>query len=508
MRAFWILGDQLLPQHPSLRLAEPEDTFIFIESVARGNHLRYHQHKLVLLYSAMRHYAADLEKSGRKVWYHQLEKGSGDYISALSVFIKKEKPSSIQVMEPNEWEMQEILPKLSKKLNVPFELLPNEQFLVTRAEFKHWSSGKKTFLMASHYQHQRQRLKILLDVDGKPEGGSWSFDSENRSTAADFLKTKKVPITLPEVKHDKITLEVIAEVKKHWSDHPGDAELFWLPVTRAEALAWLDHFVEHNLNDFGPFEDAMISGQKTLYHSVLSPVLNIGLITPQECVDAALSAYKKNKAPLASVEGFVRQIIGWREFINGIYWLKMPEYRDHNFLKAQRPLPSWIYTGETELNCVSQSIKQAAATGYNHHIQRLMVLGNFFILSGCEPKAVLRWYMEMYVDAYDWVMQPNVIGMVLYADGGLFATKPYVAGSGYISRMSNYCAGCRYKPEIKVGPQACPFNYLYWNFFDQHAAILKKNPRIGMMLRTWEKKSNADKDEVRKSAQTFLKSLV
>lgn len=504
MKVYWILGDQLLKNHPAFSRAAKGDVILFVESTARAGHLRYHQHKLVLLYSAMRHYAQDLKKNGFQVLYHHIENGAGDYLSALKLFVDREKPESLVVMAPNEWEMQALLPKLSQKLGLPVEILPNEQFLVSREDFKNWAGDKRSLLMAHHYQFQRKRLNLLIDSQGKPEGGSWSFDSENRSTASEFLKSHQTPPPLPHPEHDPITRDVINLVKKNWADHPGDAENFWLPVTREEALRWLDHFIRKKLSGFGPFEDAMISGQNTLYHSVLSPLLNIGLLTPMECIAAALAEYEKGKAPLASVEGFIRQIVGWREFINGIYWLKMPGYRDENFLQASRPLPPWIHSGETDMNCLHQCIKQVNASGYNHHIQRLMVLGNFFMLSGCEPKAVLRWYMEMYVDAYDWVMQPNVLGMILYADGGFIATKPYVAGSGYISKMSNYCQGCRYKPDIKTGPEACPFNYLYWSFFDLHGGKFKKNPRVGMMLRTWEKKSPEDKLSIRDSSDAFF----
>ncbi len=506
MRAFWILGDQLLPQHPALRQATPQDTFLFIESASRSSHLRYHQHKLVLLYSAMRHYAEELRQAQKQVWYHQLEDGIGDYFDALERFCKNQKPSSIIVMEPNEWGMQSILPHLAKGLGVAIEIIPSEQFLVTRGDFKAWAGSKTNLLMATHYQFQRKRLNILLDEKGKPEGGSWSFDEDNRKTANDFKKAKLTAPPLPAIARSAITQKVISQVTKHWSSHPGQASTFWLPVTRRESLQWLAHFIENSLPHFGAYEDVMIDGEKTLYHSVLSPLLNIGLLTPQECVEAALKAYQDKKAPLASVEGYVRQIIGWREFINGVYWLEMPEYQDLNFLKATRSLPAWIYSAKSPLNCVSRCIQQASETGYNHHIQRLMVLGNFFILSGCEPKAVLAWYKEMYVDAYDWVMQPNVLGLVLYADGGRFATKPYIAGSGYISRMSNYCAGCQYKPAIKTGPQACPFNYLYWNFFAQHSEKFKNNHRINMMVKTWEKKSVVEKEEIQASAKSFFQN--
>jgi deoxyribodipyrimidine photolyase-related protein len=244
-----------------------------------------------------------------------------------------------------------------------------------------------------------------------------------------------------------------------------------------------------------------------IFHSVLTPMLNIGLLSPRECVDAAVAAYDKGHAPLASVEGFVRQIIGWREFINGVYWHRMPGYEDLNALQAERPLPQWIYTGETEMNCLRQVIHQVVETGYNHHIQRLMVLGNFFLLGGFSPRAVLRWYLEMYVDAHDWVMAANVIGMVLHADGGYMATKPYAAGAGYINKMSNYCSGCRYRPDKRTGPDACPFNYLYWNFFATHQKRFTHNPRVGMMIKTWGKKPAAEQSEIRGQASDFLDAL-
>ena len=245
-------------------------------------------------------------------------------------------------------------------------------------------------------------------------------------------------------------------------------------------------------------------GAPVLFHSVLTPMLNIGLLSPGECVQAAIDAFERGEAPLASVEGFVRQIIGWREFINGVYWHRMPGYEGLNALEADRPLPPWIYTGETEMNCLRQVLRQVIETGYNHHIQRLMVLGNFFLLGGFAPDAVLRWYLEMYVDAHDWVMAANVIGMVLHADGGYMATKPYAAGGGYIHKMSNYCEGCRYRPDQRTGPDACPFNYLYWNFYATHERRFAHNRRVGMAIKTWQGKPAAEKREIRRQAETFL----
>jgi len=508
MRAFWILGDQLQHDHPALELAGPKDLFLFIESRARGAHLRYHSHKLVLIYSAMRHYARSLESAGRRVAYHALEDGpsggKGDYAAALEGMVRKHKITSLAVMRPSEWAMREALPKLARKAGVELAELESNQFLVPGADFTRWAGGRKHLLMADHYQVQRRRLGLLLDAEGKPEGGQWSFDAENRETHAQFAKARPAIPPLPREKPDGVTRGVIEAVRRHFPGHPGDPEAFWLPVTRERALHWLDDFIARRLAQFGPYEDTMAEGEPVLFHSVLTPMLNIGLLRPRECVERAAAAWKEKRAPLASVEGFIRQIIGWREFINGVYNLEGPAYAEHNALGAERPLPPWMQEGEPPLRCVAECVRQARATGYNHHIQRLMVLGNFFLLGGYAPREVVRWYMEHYVDAYDWVMQPNVLGMVLYADGGRFATKPYAAGSGYIGRMGNYCAQCRFDPKQKTGPKACPFNYLYWDFFARHRARFAGNPRVGMMIRTLDKKSPAERAAIQESARDFL----
>jgi deoxyribodipyrimidine photolyase-related protein len=309
------------------------------------------------------------------------------------------------------------------------------------------------------------------------------------------------------VKPDRITREVMTLVEKEFASNPGSADDFWLPVDREGALRWLDDFVATRLAGFGPWEDLMVEGEELLFHSVISPLINLGLLTPRECIGRAIAAHEKGRAPLASVEGFVRQIAGWREFVNGVYWLKMPEYETVNGLDAQHPLPDFFYSGDTEMNCLRQCLRQVLATGYNHHIQRLMVVGNFLLLAGVRPAEALRWYLEMYVDAHDWVMAANVLGMVLHADGGFMATKPYAAGSGYISRMSNYCAGCRFKPEIKTGAEACPFNYLYWDFYARHEKRFARNPRVGMALKTLAKKTPAERKAITDSARTFLREL-
>jgi deoxyribodipyrimidine photolyase-related protein len=502
MRTVWILGDQLQDDHPALARADrKKDRVLFIESRQRSRQVTYHQLKLVLIFSAMRHRAAALRKEGWQVDYVEL---ADDFTYALRAQLQRQPSSAILMQEPSQYAFRQMLPKLARELGLPIQTVPTNQFLLTEAEFTEWAADRRHLLMENHYRRMRLKLGLLLERDGKPTGGAWNYDAANRQTAAAFAKSRLRLPPAPHAEPDALTQKVIALVKREFPDHPGDAAHFWLPDTRDTARAWLKDFIAHRLEHFGPWEDMMLAGEPTLYHSVLTPMLNIGLLTPRECVEAAVAAFRAGHAPLESVEGFVRQIIGWREFINGIYWHRMPGYEELNALGAQRPLPRWIYSGDTEMNCLRRVIGQAVRLGYNHHIQRLMVLGNFFLLGGFLPSAVLRWYLEMYVDAHDWVMAANVIGMVLHADGGYMATKPYAAGAGYIHKMSNYCAGCRYRPDVRTGPDACPFNYLYWNFYATHEKRFAQNPRVGMMLKTWNAKPASEKALIRRHATDFL----
>ena len=502
----WILGDQLLPSHPLLTSPKPDLLVGMIESAPRATHLRYHQQKLTLLYSAMRHYAADLKKRKFHTLYHHLSDSpfGADYSTILAGWIQQHRIREIHLLDPNEYDTFLALPALSKKLGVPIQTHRSPQFLVSREEFAAWANGKKHLLMESHYRRLRAEHNILMTPTGKPEGGDWNLDDQNRRTAREFSKENpKIP-PLPKIPLDPITATVAKEVAQRFPDHPGKGDDLWIPTTRQGALEWLKGFIRQRLEAFGSWEDVMIENQPILFHSVLSPFLNLGLLTPMECIQAAEKTYREGKAPLNSVEGFIRQILGWREFIHGIYWLKMPAYREENFLKADRPLPRWAYTGKTEMRCVSEAIRGTLDLAYNHHIQRLMVLGNYFLLGGYEPKAVLRWYTEMYLDAYDWVMVPNVLGMILFADGGFFATKPYAAGAAYQEKMGNHCGSCRFDPKKKEGPDACPFHSLYWNFFGQHAKLFGKNPRVGMMVKLWDKKPPNEKKRIFDAAETFL----
>jgi deoxyribodipyrimidine photolyase-related protein len=505
MKTVWILGDQLHEDHPALACADKkQDRVLFIESRKRSTQYSYHQLKLVLVFSAMRHRAEALRKEGWQVDYIEL---TGDFSEGLEAHVARHAPEAILVQEPSQYEFRQAIPKLERKFGVRFEVVPTNQFLVPEADFEEWAGERRHLIMENHYRRVRKKLNILIEPDGEPTGGAWNFDADNRQTHAAFSRSRVAVPPAPRTQPDKITQKVIALVKREFSERPGDAEKFWLPVTREESKLWLKTFITTRLENFGPWEDVMDSRQPVLFHSVLTPMLNIGLLQPRECVNAAIEVYNQGRAPLASVEGFVRQIIGWREFINGVYWHRMPGYEELNALDAQRSLPKWIYTGETEMNCLHHVIGQVIELGYNHHIQRLMVLGNFFLLGGFEPAQVLRWYLEMYVDAHNWVMAANVIGMVLHADGGYMATKPYAAGAGYINRMSDYCAGCRYQPDQRTGPDACPFNYLYWNFYATHHDRFAQNRRIGMAINTWKNKPAAEKGEILRQADTFLNKL-
>jgi len=498
------MGDQLGPDNAALAGARKKgDVLFFVESERVLKKLRYHKQRLVLLISAQRHLAEAMRKAGWMVDYHAFGRGV-TWESALVAHVKKYQPERILLAAPNNYDEARAAERLAEKF--PLEILPTRQFLVPREEFIGWARGKKSLLMETHYRRVRAACGFLMEADGKPVGGRWNFDEDNRKGFRDWTKAGRPLAEIRSEVPDRTTKEVMALVEKEFGGNPGSAEGFWLPVDRAGALRWLDNFVETRLAQFGPWEDLMVEGDSLLFHAVISPLLNLGLLAPRECIERAIAAYEGGQAPLASVEGFVRQIAGWREFVNGVYWLKMPDYEKVNGLDAQRSLPQFFYTGETEMNCLGQCLRQVLGSGYNHHIQRLMVLGNFLLLAGIKPPEALRWFNEMYVDAHDWVMAANVLGMVLHADGGFMATKPYAAGSGYISRMSNYCAGCRYKPEVKTGPEACPFNYLYWDFYARHEKRFVRNPRVGMALKTLAKKSPAERKAITESAGAFLGS--
>jgi deoxyribodipyrimidine photolyase-related protein len=461
----------------------------------------------MLILSAMRHFAEERRAEGWEVEYHSLG-DAPDMESILKRHCSQHHPAAILLAEPNNHGERLAVQSLSAKLGVPLTLIPTAQFLCSREEFEEFAQGKKRLLLENFYREMRRRTGLLLESDGNPSGGSWNYDAENRATFRDWKKAgSPTPGALPRKAPDQITKEVAADLERFFPKAIGKAEEFALPVTRADALAWLEHFVSERLPDFGTWQDLMVEGESDMFHSILSPILNIGLVDPLECAKAAEQAFRTGKAPLQAVEGFIRQVIGWREFVNGVYWLKMPEYEEVNGLAANRPLPRFFWNGETDLNCLRQVLGETIRNGFNHHIQRLMILGNFLLLAGVRPQEALRWFNTLFIDAHDWVMAANVLGMALHADGGFMATKPYAGAAAYIGRMSNYCRGCTYDPDLKSGSGACPFNLLYWNFYDTHADRFANNPRTAMPVRSWRKRPESERRRIVSEARAFLDSV-
>jgi deoxyribodipyrimidine photolyase-related protein len=502
-----VLGDQLTLDNTALGVGELErDSVVLIEARDSGP---AHKIKRVLHLAALRAFAGQLRHEGWQVEH----RGIGDtpvFADALLDHLKTWRPSALVVMEPNNWSQRKCLEEVAIRAGVPLRITPSCQFVTPREDFQKFANGKKRLLMEAHYRQMRKALGILMCSDGEPEGGAWNFDVENRKTVRDWKKDgapKPPPPVTARRPRDPVVDEAIADVERWFPDDPGRAKDFWLPHTREGALKMLEEFVEKRLPFFGDYQDLMLQDEPAMFHSVIAGPLNIGLLLPMECAYAAERAWHEGRAPLAAVEGFVRQIIGWREFVNGVYWVKMPSYLQSNALAATRPLPEFFYSGDTPMNCLRCVIGELRGTAYNHHIQRLMILGNFLLLAGIDPQQSHDWFLEMYIDAHEWVMAANVLGMALHADGGFMATKPYAGSAAYISKMGNYCSGCDFDSNKKSGPGACPFNLLYWDFYNRHADRFASNPRTSMMVNSWRKRPAPEREKILSDAQKFLDTL-
>jgi deoxyribodipyrimidine photolyase-related protein len=381
--------------------------------------------------------------------------------------------------------------------------LPDTRFLATQDEFTDWAGNKKQLRMEFFYRKMRKKYSILMEKDGTPTGGNWNYDQENRKPPKSGMKSP------PRISHKKsiITTEVLELVKSRFSHHFGILEPFHYAVTHKQALTELDHFIDHLLPNFGDYQDAMVAGEPYLYHSLISSYLNAGLLLPLEICHRAEVAYRTNKAPLNAVEGFIRQILGWREYIRGIYWHFMPEYGERNYLNAIRPLPDFYWGAHTEMFCVAESIRHTRDHAYSHHIQRLMITGNFALIAGLDVKAVQKWYLAVYSDAYEWVEMPNTLGMSLFGDGGVVASKPYAASGKYIHRMSNYCEKCKYDPAKMTGDKACPFNALYWDFLVRHEDKFRGNQRMPYVFSTWDRFTPEKQKSIRTQAALNLQKM-
>ncbi|MFQ3582370.1 MAG: cryptochrome/photolyase family protein [Chloracidobacterium sp.] len=501
METIWILGDQLTLRHPAFERLTPRDAVVLmIESSAHARRVRYHKQKLVFLFSAMRHYAEELRGLGWQVDYRREQPS---FEAGFAAHVQQYRPTRIWLMEPTEYGVADLLQQLAAAWQVTLHQLPTTLFVSDRQAFAAWARGKKTLVMEHFYRRMRRQTGLLIEPDGEPTGGTWNYDKDNRQVPPPHHPFPPLPRYAP----DAITREVMDWVRRDFPDGYGHIEPFHWATTRADAEHFYRDFLDHRLDLFGPYEDAMVAGQSALYHSLASPYVNVGLLDPLEAARQAEKAYRAGKARLTSVEGVVRQFIGWREFIYQLYWLRMPDFATVNFFGDTRPLPHYYWDAKTHLRCLRETVTQLIETGHTHHIQRLMVLGNFALIAGVNPQEVNTWFWLAYLDAYEWVTLPNVLGMSLYADGGFLATKPYAASAAYINRMSDYCTGCAYDPKRRHGDGACPFNSLYWDFLDRHREKLFPNQRMRMMYAAWDTMRAAEREATLAWAQQILNRL-
>lgn len=490
-----VFGDQLDPDVRALTdLDKAHDAVAMFEVSGESTHVPSHKQRTALFLAAMRHFALDLHRDGYRVHYVELDapENSQALGSELQRTIRVLKPEIIVCTHPGEWRVKQEIESAARQAGTPLEILPDEHFLTSTEQFGQWIAGRSQPVMEHFYRWQRRRLNILLELDGKPVGGEWNYDRRNREH---FREPPRVPPPYAP-RTDAITQEVLNLVEQRFGGNPGSLADFRWPVTRVQARTALDDFIQNRLPHFGVYQDALWSGEPFLYHSLLSAALNLKLINPRECVRAAIEAYEVGAAPLNCVEGFVRQIIGWREFIRGIYWHVGTDYCERNQLDQHGSLPEFYWTGQTEMVCLRECIGQVLKYGYGHHIQRLMVTGNFALIAGVHPRSVSDWYLAMYVDAVDWVTLPNALGMAMHADGGVVGSKPYAASGRYVQRMSNHCATCRFDPGKRTGPAACPLTTFYWDFLIRNRRRLQSNRRMTMILKQLDRMSEDERSAI------------
>jgi deoxyribodipyrimidine photolyase-related protein len=496
----WILGDQLHPRISALAGLDPSACVVLmIESLARARQLPYHKQKLAFLWSAMRHFADELRHLGYTVDYYPAQP---NFTTGLRAHLDRHQPTTVRLMQSAEHGGSARLAELVVRQGVTAEITPNRMFLSDRAEFARMARGRQALSFDNFYRRMRRKTGLLMN-EAAPEGGEWSADRLSRERPPAGHAFPPIPRFTP----DAITADVIALVAREFPSHFGTLDGFGWPVTRADADRFLEDFLDHRLDLFGPYQDAIAVGQGALYHSLLAPLLNAGLLEPLDACRRAEARYRAGQARLGSVEGFIRQIIGWREFVYQVYHLKMPGYLALNYFGADLPLPRFYWTGDTRMACIADAVRSVQQHGINHHAQRLMVTGNFALIAGLDPQAVDAWYRLAYVDAYEWAVAPNVLGLALYADGGLVAAKPTAASANYIQRMSDCCEGCAYDPRQTLGERACPFNALYWDFLARNRAKLKDNPRMNMILAMHDTRDKEMMREIRAKAAALRDKL-
>ncbi|MBP5953835.1 cryptochrome/photolyase family protein [Pseudomonas sp. P42] len=497
-----VLGDQLSFDLASLQgLDRERDTVLLVEVMEEASHVPHHPQKIVLVFSAMRHFAQALQEQGFQVQYVRLDdpQNTGAVPSELQRWHALLKPDELHLTECGDWRLEHSL----RDCGLPIHWHSDSRFLCTRAEFADWAAGKKQLRMEYFYREMRRKSRMLLNGDGTPVGGAWNFDADNRKS---LPKGVKPPYPL-NFSADPVTQQVLVLVRERFASHYGAVDDFNYPVTHADAQALWQYFLDFGLAGFGDYQDAMASDEPFLFHARISAALNIGLLDLRQLCSDVESAYWAGSVALNAAEGFIRQLIGWREYVRGVYWLKMPDYAEGNSFGNTRPLPEFYWTGKTQMNCMRQAIGQSLKHAYAHHIQRLMVTGNFALLAGIAPSEICEWYLAIYMDAFDWVELPNTLGMVMHADGGYLGSKPYCASGQYIKRMSDYCRDCAYKVSESTTDNACPFNALYWHFLMRHGNLLRSNQRMGMLYKNLDRMPEAKQQALWQRGQMLLDTL-
>ncbi|TSE18375.1 (6-4) photolyase [Tepidimonas alkaliphilus] len=499
-----ILGDQLDLDHPWLREPRADVLYVMMEVRSETDYARHHAQKVLAIFAAMRSFANALRRRGHRVRYIPLDHPHNrqDVVANLQALAQAHGAQAVEYQQPDEWRLDAALRRWAQQAPLPVRAVETRHFLLPRDGVTRRLGARRRWVMEHLYRALRREHGVLMNGE-QPAGGRWNFDADNRQP----WRGQPPEPPDPRPRHDVRALwAMVRQAGVATVGEPAAAALPW-PLTRAEALAQLDAFVEQALPHFGPYQDALAEGRPRLFHSQLSFALNVKLLHPLEVICRAEDAWRAGCAPLASVEGFIRQILGWREYVRGIYWAHMPGYTERNALAHTRPLPRWYWDGDTDLACLRAAIGQTLRDAYAHHIQRLMVTGNFALIAGCDPAEVHRWYLGVYIDAFEWVEAPNTLGMSQWADGGLMATKPYAASAAYLQRMGDHCRGCRYDPRRRTGADACPFNALYWDFIARHEARFATHPRMAMMVRQWRKLPDDERRAVRQTAQAALQLL-
>ncbi len=500
-----LLGDQLNPRHAWFDTVSSDVLYVLMEVRQETDYVLHHGQKILAIFAAMRRLAQQLREAGHRVAYLCIDDaGNQASLTAnLDRLIAQHSATAFEYQAPDEWRLDRQLADYAAQLSLPARCVDSAHFLTTRHDVADFFAARKRWTMEPFYRHMRQRHGVLLEPDGAPLGGRWNFDAENRKPWRG--EPPEPPDLRPRHDHRALWARIQAAGVKSFGE-PSAAAFRW-PIDRAEALAQLDAFVQHALPHFGTYQDALSHHATRLFHSLLSFALNVKMLDPSEVIARVTAAGRAGWAPLAAVEGFVRQILGWREYVRGVYWARMPGYPASNAFDHHRPLPEWFWTGGTQMACLRSAIGQSLAHAHAHHIQRLMVIGNFALLAGLDPQALHRWYLGIYIDAFEWVELPNTVGMSQFADGGLLATKPYAGSANYLHKMGDHCTGCTYRHAQRSGPRACPFNALYWDFLDRHRERLGANPRLAMPYRLLARMAPATRHALQQQAEAILARL-